>query len=895
MQLLSCRLRQVRLHRDLELQFGPQLTVVAGPNEAGKSTLVEALHKGLFLRSTATGRGVEELRSRLHPGLPEVEICFEASGQSWQLRKRFAGSSGTCQLSHQQGLALSGAAAEEQLAQLLGVEGPVEGRRLAQLPERWAHLWVRQGEANSNPLLGHQDRYDYGRLVDQLQSRGCSEALESALDRRVLEQLQQRSASLFTATGRIKAGSPLALALQQEAEAAEELALAQQRLNDLEAAMEQLRQLGERLQQIDQVERPALQQRLQGQQQRQLLVAQRDPLAASVAQLRRALEQQRERHQLQQQLVQLEQQQQRHQRQLMQQRAERQAFEQRRQRLLQTQELAQLQLDLSQLTEEEAQLQEHQRQLHSLQSQAETLKQQLAQGPAIDAEHVRQLRRAEQDWAQAHTRCQAMAASLELLAADQPVCLNGEALQLGEVKQLSSTGELQVGAGVRLRLSPGGGDALPKAQAELERRRQALAALQLSLGVSDSDQAEAIETQRRILESELANLRKAAAAIPWSGLQERIAALAPRRQRLEAAWDKQSELRKALQTDPELRLPPPGERSALDERLQQWRQQTADLSRSLEQADANHRQLDIQEQQLQQQLNSCRGRLNQLTGALQSFSPTEDPEELETQLSTQLQQQLAQLEGLDQQLARLGSHGSSNANDDAATQLERLEQEKETLLTNRGQSEQRCASLGATDPVADLEQRQALWERAAAERQRLELQGRALQVLLERFHQAQAELSNRYSEPLRQAIGPYLQQLLPAGNLEPLLDFDPQQGFQNLQLRQHSQAFGFEHLSGGMQEQLAAALRLALAEVLQPAYDGCLPVIFDDAFTNSDRGRLAGLQRMLERGAQQGVQVVLLSCHPEDYRNSWPAAPKTAKSGVQVTWVNLDAAAEPSD
>jgi predicted RNA-binding protein YlqC (UPF0109 family) len=36
MQLLSCRLRQVRLHRDLELQFGPQLTVVAGPNEAGK-------------------------------------------------------------------------------------------------------------------------------------------------------------------------------------------------------------------------------------------------------------------------------------------------------------------------------------------------------------------------------------------------------------------------------------------------------------------------------------------------------------------------------------------------------------------------------------------------------------------------------------------------------------------------------------------------------------------------------------------------------------------------------------------------------------------------------------------------------------------------------------------
>jgi hypothetical protein len=48
---------------------------------------------------------------------------------------------------------------------------------------------------------------------------------------------------------------------------------------------------------------------------------------------------------------------------------------------------------------------------------------------------------------------------------------------------------------------------------------------------------------------------------------------------------------------------------------------------------------------------------------------------------------------------------------------------------------------------------------------------------------------------------------------------------------------------------------------------------------------------MLERGAQKGVQVVLLSCHPEDYRSAWPSSPETAKSGVQVTWVNLDAAA----
>ena len=69
-----------------------------------------------------------------------------------------------------------------------------------------------------------------------------------------------------------------------------------------------------------------------------------------------------------------------------------------------------------------------------------------------------------------------------------------------------------------------------------------------------------------------------------------------------------------------------------------------------------------------------------------------------------------------------------------------------------------------------------------------------------------------------------------------------------------------------MREQLAAALRLALAEVLQPAYDNCLPLIFDDAFTNSDQQRLQGLQQMLRRGVDNGLQLILLSCKPDDYQ-----------------------------
>ena len=43
--------------------------------------------------------------------------------------------------------------------------------------------------------------------------------------------------------------------------------------------------------------------------------------------------------------------------------------------------------------------------------------------------------------------------------------------------------------------------------------------------------------------------------------------------------------------------------------------------------------------------------------------------------------------------------------------------------------------------------------------------------------------------------------------------------------------YDFHQLSGGMKEQLAAALRLSIADVLKGSHDDCLPLVFDDAFT----------------------------------------------------------------
>jgi uncharacterized protein YhaN len=72
-----------------------------------------------------------------------------------------------------------------------------------------------------------------------------------------------------------------------------------------------------------------------------------------------------------------------------------------------------------------------------------------------------------------------------------------------------------------------------------------------------------------------------------------------------------------------------------------------------------------------------------------------------------------------------------------------------------------------------------------------------------------------------------------------------------------------ENLSGGEQEQLYLAARLALAEVL--AREERQLVVLDDVLTATDSGRLARVMAVLADAAER-LQVLVLTCHPERYR-----------------------------
>jgi uncharacterized protein YhaN len=75
-----------------------------------------------------------------------------------------------------------------------------------------------------------------------------------------------------------------------------------------------------------------------------------------------------------------------------------------------------------------------------------------------------------------------------------------------------------------------------------------------------------------------------------------------------------------------------------------------------------------------------------------------------------------------------------------------------------------------------------------------------------------------------------------------------------------------EALSVGTKEQLATLLRLAIAEQLHSA------IVLDDHLVQTDGTRLAWFRQTL-RSTAMTTQVIILTCHPEDYvpREDFPA------------------------
>ncbi len=892
MKLLHCRLSSVRRHRELTLAFDPGLTLITGANETGKSSLVEALHRTLFLRATATGAPVQRMRSLQHPGHPQVDLQFQARGREWALQKRFSGQSGTTSLKGTGEAPRLGSEAEEHLATLLGVEEIVGSRQAGRvLPSRWAHLWVMQGEAGKDLLQLGGEYYDLHGLIEQLEQRADA-ALQSPLDQQLHRQLEQLVSSSLTSRG-TRHQSRLWQCEQAVEERRLQLDAASANLERYEQASAELDAIEDKHRQLEQVQRP----RLEAERQRLVALQQQQDKALAerkgVEQQLIPMQQQQSQLAMQQRnLLQTKESLQRQQTQLKQvdvelnrlcetinkaeetvntarrnrdqSEAERSALEQQGQRLRRLEEHNQLQERLRHLIQQRQHQQAWQQELVDITKALAGLTAPTQEGLNTLKDQHRQLEAVK-------VRLEAMASVVTLERSDQEVRLDEESLATGESQRRSSTFALSIGENVRVRISPGGGAGLE----ELCQDRQALQdAIEKSLKTWQATSLEELDgrCQKRmqLLTRESLLKQQRSSAGTEEGLEKDEQTL---RQRLR---DLDEEL---TTVDPSL---PEPSTSRNGDTLQQ----------QLAHCRSRYRQVKDEGQKAQQGLQEMEQRFATVRNAHQALQLKREGLLAETRSlhhqeqamirdhgdGTVLTETLRQLtDQIEQLRSKLSAFADTAGSDDdqppnAASQLATLRQEEQAMQTQlqnlsaeRGGLLERCRSLGKGDPYAVTEESRTLLHQAEQDHQDEAMQVRAHQHLLELFDTARSDLSSRYTAPISDGITSYLTPLLRNPGDACALNYAAKDGLKDLSLQRDGLTLPFTALSGGMKEQLNAALRLAIADALRSGHDNCLPILFDDAFTNTDPERLQTVLAMLRKAVDRGLQVIVLSCDGSPY------------------------------
>jgi DNA repair exonuclease SbcCD ATPase subunit len=125
-----------------------KLCLFYGPNESGKSTLVEGLHFGLFEKAKGEAEHKREVWSWGGDDAPEVEVSFtDDNGETWHVHKRFLDRPFTTL--EGRNVVAKDADAEARLRAIFGTR---PGGNRAMKPEElgiWPLLWVRQGQSGT--------------------------------------------------------------------------------------------------------------------------------------------------------------------------------------------------------------------------------------------------------------------------------------------------------------------------------------------------------------------------------------------------------------------------------------------------------------------------------------------------------------------------------------------------------------------------------------------------------------------------------------------------------------------------------------------------------------------------------------------------------------------------
>ncbi|WP_438332245.1 AAA family ATPase [Burkholderia pseudomallei] len=866
MKLSRLRIEQLRKFRQ-PAQIGDLadgINLFVGPNEAGKSTIAEAIRAAFFERHRSSS--VEHLRPWGDGAAsPSIEIDFTVGGRSARLHKSFLQRK-RCELEIN-GQRLEGAQAEDHLADLLGFGFAGRG---ASGPEHWGIpglLWIEQGAAQDiDAPVAHAAEH-----LQRALGAALGEVASSSGDV-VLDRIERARNELLTpATGQPR--GDYAEARRREVTLATELESIEGQVASYRSKVDQLTTL-RREHAVDTTEQPW--QALRADERAaQAKLDEVETVKKSLVAVREKVEQTAQRQAL---LIMNLDTFGHQERDLIAREAEReetrarvQAAEAAHASCKARSEQAQATLGVARTVLSLARQEENRRsqtaRADELRAQIATTERKLEEAdveqqallaarraaaatelPDADLKALRkqaaQLRELEIRQAAAATRLRySLEPGRELRIGNQVWSDDGEAL-ITELTTLALPG---IGS---LEIVPGGSD-LAEVARELRSVADRQAATLERLGLSSLEAAEARREMHREHEADAKTREATLKILAPTGIDALRSELAALRARLEECEKRLAEL--PAQPDEVVRLPSVGEAEMAEEsarrdlerrgeELNQARLAMANAQSALEaaQREVSAVQVKVAAPDRAERLRKAQADL--LEAKAESMRYVGEIETLDAQVGAARPDVLLQ----DIKRWRASADALERAYDERRVRIERFEAELQALGA-QGLEEKRA------DVARELEQTR----RRAAEMQR---RANTLDHLLELLRRKRATVTQRLHAPLQRHLNHYVQLLFPQATLELGEDFVPR-----LLNRPGIEAGGFHDMSFGAREQMGVISRLAYADLLKEAGRPTL-IMLDDALVHSDDERLAQMKRVLFDAATRH-QILLFSCHPEKWRD----------------------------
>ena len=197
---------------------------------------------------------------------------------------------------------------------------------------------------------------------------------------------------------------------------------------------------------------------------------------------------------------------------------------------------------------------------------------------------------------------------------------------------------------------------------------------------------------------------------------------------------------------------------------------------------------------------------------------------------------------------------------------ESVNQKKESLAGIRAKLDDRCGQ----DPQGELERLTGDVKDAEERFAGIERKLKANLLLHAILEGQRRQISRALSAPLNQRISPWLQQIRGLPTEVRLNDQDLRIEKVLTRRGSNTEELPYTELSDGCKEQLAFVVRLVLAQVMADhSAEGARFVILDDPLTQTDRHRRPEMYRVLAQAAQQ-MQILFITCH-QDTLGALPA------------------------